>query len=211
MEKNIIDGVDLFEKGISEIKNLGSTVDKFNSTIDRVVESFINVIEQQKLEDLQSASIMALENLKKIKETCDEINNEYSELINLKLYKENLLAEVQEIKKEVSSIGLENKKLINKMKKEILECVNESITNIPQKSESDNKSVEYYYELGNLYKEQKEYDKALKCYDKIIEIKIENNETIGKEDYINRAKLYELANNLDKALIDYKRAANMNN
>lgn len=210
MAKDIINGIDTFEKGVDEIQKLGSAVKDFNETIDTVTEALLTVTDQDHVIELYEASQVAMEELSNLKGTLKNINSEYDELINLKLYKDNLLDEVKNLRKEVKEIKQENKKLLKSFKEEIILSIKESTSNISVQTQVKEESISYYNDLAVKYIENKEYKEAINCYSKVINLKISRDEESDKEDYLNRAKLYELVGDIQSAMSDYKKASEIN-
>ena len=207
MAKDIINGIDTFEKGVDEIQKLGSVVKDFNETIDNISEALLTVADQDHVVELYEASQIAKDELSNLKGTLKSINSEYDELINLKLYKDNLLDEIKGLRKEVKQIKQENKKLLNSFKEEIILAIKESTSNISVQTQVKEESISYYSDLALKYVEKKEYKEAINCYSKVINLKISRDEVCDKNDYLNRGKLYELIGDIESAMSDYKKAS----
>lgn len=217
MAKEIINGIDTFEKGVNEIQRLGSVVSDFNETVETISEALITVSDQEHIIELYEASQIAKEELNSLKDTIKNINDEYDELINLKLYKDNLLQEINELKdeiklmkKDIKDMKSENKQLLKSFKDEIISVIKESTSNISVQTQIKEEDISYYSELANKYLVNKEYKEAINCYSKIINLKISRDELCEKDDYINRAKLYELTGQIESAMSDYKKASELN-
>lgn len=210
MAKDIINGIDTFEKGVDEIQKLGSVVKDFNETVDSLSDVLITIGDQDNIVDLKEASSMAIDSLNSLKETIQNVNDEYDKLVNLSLYKENILEEINVLKKEMKSIKLENKKMLKSFKEEIIDCIKESTSDISVQTEIKEEEVSYYSELAYKYIENKEYKEAINCYSKVINLKIAKDEVCEKIDYLNRAKTYEIVGDIESAMSDYKKASEIN-
>ena len=226
MEVNkVIDGIEIFDKGVKEIGKLGSIVDSFNLSIKDVSEALMLIGDQEEILNLNESCKKALNELNELHSIFDEINKSYNELIGLSLYKDNLLDEVKELKEDIKNIKSENKNAIKNLRKDIINAIQESIVNLKSDNEQIIEKVEniinntviktenicfddsYYKDLATKYISKKEYIQALDCYNKVINFKIENNKSCDKEDYLNRANILEILGRFEEAMNDYKRAS----
>lgn len=226
MEVNkVIDGIEIFDKGVKEIGKLGSIVDSFNLSIKDVSEALMLIGDQEEILNLNESCKKALNELNELHSIFDEINKSYNELIGLSLYKDNLLDEVKELKEDIKNIKSENKNAIKNLRKDIINAIQESIVNLKSDNEQIIEKVEniinntviktenicfddsYYKDLAIKYISNKEYIQALDCYNKVINFKIENNKSCDKEDYLNRANILEILGRFEEAMNDYKRAS----
>lgn len=97
-DKNILNLVKKFEKSIHETEKLTNALLGLEGVLEKLDTSINEIYELTKVESLSDKSKELVENLNKIKVTQAEVNKEYSELINLSLYKENIKEDVLELK-----------------------------------------------------------------------------------------------------------------
>lgn len=97
-DKNILNLVNKFEKSINETEKLTNALLGLEGVLEKLDTSINEIYELTKVESLSDKSKELVENLNKLKTTQAQVNKEYSELINLSLYKENLKEDILELK-----------------------------------------------------------------------------------------------------------------
>lgn len=122
-ENNILRLIEKFEQSLESTEKLTNIMMGLEGALGNLDSSITEVYELTKMEDLTKKSSSLLTILDNLKSAQKEINNEYDDLINLKLYKDNLLNEIKEIKSSIKNLedNLESK--IDKNTEEIKEDI----------------------------------------------------------------------------------------
>ncbi|MGL5313616.1 MAG: hypothetical protein ACRC92_10235 [Peptostreptococcaceae bacterium] len=144
-DKNILNLVNKFEKSINETEKLTNALLGLEDVLEKLDTSINEIYELTKVESLSDKSDELVENLNKLKVTQAAVNKEYSELINLSLYKDNIKEEVLELKNYLLKIDYNVNDMKNHMdefKRDVAEenrIFKEELLNIIRESHSNKK------------------------------------------------------------------------
>lgn len=100
-ENNILRLIEKFEESLDTTEKLANTMMGLEGALKTLDTSIYEIYELTKVEGITNKSTELLQVLDNIKKTQLEVNKEYSELINLKLYKEDLKEEINEVKESI--------------------------------------------------------------------------------------------------------------
>lgn len=103
-ENNIVNLISRFEKSLEETENLTSALMGLESVLEKLDISMSEVYELTKVEDLTRKSVCLVESINNLNKVQKDVNDEYNKFINLKLYREDIKQDLQNLKMDLISV-----------------------------------------------------------------------------------------------------------
>lgn len=100
-ENNILRLIEKFEESLESTEKLANTMMGLEGALKNLDTSIYEIYELTKVEGITNKASELLQVLENIKKTQVEVNEEYNELININLYREDLKGEIKEIKESI--------------------------------------------------------------------------------------------------------------
>ncbi|MGL4913759.1 MAG: hypothetical protein ACRC3Y_15160 [Romboutsia sp.] len=119
-ENNILRLIEKFEESLESTEKLAETMMGLEGALKNLDTSIYEIYELTKVEGITNKGSELLQVLENIKKTQVEVNEEYNELININLYREDLKGEIKEIKESIklfeNNINIEVNNSTNQIK-----------------------------------------------------------------------------------------------
>lgn len=140
-ENNILRLIEKFEESLESTEKLTNMMLGLEGALKNLDTSINEVYELTKVEDLTNKSLSLLKVLKDIKNTQLEINEEYENLLNLKLYKDNIKEEILNIKESLINFDKNINSKVEDSTHEIKEDLNNYYKLFENKQEEIKKDI----------------------------------------------------------------------
>ena len=117
-ENSILNLINKFEKSLEESEKLTNALMGLEGILEKLDTSMSEVYELTKAEDLTEKSLDLIHSINKLKKAQQDVNNEYNELINLKLYKEGIKEDIDYLKKHLINVDENLMSIKNEIQKQ---------------------------------------------------------------------------------------------
>lgn len=118
-ENNILRLIEKFEESLESTERLANTMMGLEGALKTLDTSIYEIYELTKVEGITNKATELLQVLDGIKKIQLKVNEEYNELINIKLYKEDLKGDLKEIKERIEILEDNVKKDVNIFSSEV--------------------------------------------------------------------------------------------